>query len=59
MRIKIIEHNSYHLDRHLVDIISNFIEKNNLKYFTIRKSDMTLTYDPFVEAKVSLTLDWE
>lgn len=57
--IQIVEHGVYYSDLNLVYIISNFIEKNNLKYFTISESNMTLTYDPFVEAKVKLIVDWE
>lgn len=52
--VKIVERGDW-TDRHLYDMVWNLIEKLDLKYFTGRRSDMTLTYNPFVEAEVKLT----
>lgn len=54
--IKVSENGDW-TDRHLYDMTWKLIEKLNLKYFTLRRTDMTLTYNPFVEVEVKLTLE--
>jgi hypothetical protein len=56
--IKVVDHyRGIQADRMLLGMVHSIIEKNELKYFVLRCSDNTVTYEPFCKVKVVTKLE--